>query len=87
MWGTWKTNINKVATNAIGMKTKVKNYQHFWDKEFDGLVKSRKAASLLKRTHDKTRQHDSERDKLLSESFRKRKQVVQHVIENKNKCR
>jgi hypothetical protein len=49
-------------------------------------MKSRKAASLLKRAHDKTRQHDSERDKLLSESFKKRKQVVQHVIQNQNKC-
>ena len=35
MWGTWKTNINNTATNAMRMKTKVKNYKHFWDKEFD----------------------------------------------------
>jgi hypothetical protein len=43
MWETWKTNINKAATNAIGMKKKVKNYKKFWDKVLDG----------------KTRQHDS----------------------------
>ena len=64
MWETWKTNINKAATNAIGMKKKVKNYKHFWDKVLDG----------------KTRQHDS---KLLSESYKKRKQAVQHAIQNK----
>jgi hypothetical protein len=33
IWETWKTNINKAATNAIGMKKKVKNHKHFWDKE------------------------------------------------------
>ena len=38
MWETWKTNINKAATNAIGMKKKDNNYKHFWDKELDGLI-------------------------------------------------
>jgi len=65
------------------MKKKVKNYKHFWDKELDGLIKSRKAANRLKRTHDKTRQHDSELGKLLSESYKKLKQAVQHTIQNK----
>jgi hypothetical protein len=37
IWETWKTNINKAATNAIGMKKKVKNHKHFWDKILDGL--------------------------------------------------
>jgi hypothetical protein len=83
MWETWKTNINKAATNTIGMKKKVRNYKHFWNKELDGLIKSRKAANRLKRTHDKTRQHHSELDKLLSESYKKRKQAVQHAIQNK----
>jgi hypothetical protein len=32
IWETWKTNINKAATNAIGMENKVKNH-----KELDGL--------------------------------------------------
>jgi hypothetical protein len=38
MWETWKTNINKAATNAIGMKKKDNNYKHFGDKELDGLI-------------------------------------------------
>jgi hypothetical protein len=76
-----------LSTNAIGMKTKVKNYKHFWDKELDGLIRSRKAANRLKRAYDKTRQHDSELGKLLNESYKKRKQAVQHAIQNKNKRR
>ena len=35
---TWKTNINKADTNALGMENKVKNHKNFWDKELDGLV-------------------------------------------------
>ena len=50
MWETWKANINKAATNTIGMKKKVRNYKHFWDKELDGLIKSRKAANRMKRS-------------------------------------
>ena len=33
--------------------------------------------------HDETRQRDSELGKLLSESYKKRKQEVQHAIQNK----
>ena len=33
--------------------------------------------------HDETRQHDSELGKLLGESYKIRKQVVQHSIQNK----
>ena len=50
MWETWKANINKAATNTIGMKKKVRNYRHFWDKELVGLIKSRKAANRMKRS-------------------------------------
>ena len=39
MQETWKTNINKAATNVMGMKMKVKNCKQFWDKEFDGREK------------------------------------------------
>ena len=42
IWETWKTNINKAATNAIGMKKKVKNHKHFWDKELDGLGREKR---------------------------------------------
>jgi hypothetical protein len=42
IWETWKTNINKVATNALGMKKKVKNHKHFWDKELDGLSREKR---------------------------------------------
>ena len=42
IWETWKTNINKAATNAIGMKKKVKNHKHFWDKELDGLSREKR---------------------------------------------
>ena len=73
MYGKHGRHINKAATNAIGMKKKVKNHKHFWDKELDGLIKSRKAANRLKRTHDKTRQHDSELGKLLNELCSKAK--------------
>ena len=73
IWETWKTNINNAATNAIGIENKVKNHKHIWDKELDGLTKSRKAANRLKRTHDATIQHDSELGKLLSESCNKAK--------------
>ena len=42
IWETWKTNINKAATNALGMKKKVKNHKHFWDKELDGLSREKR---------------------------------------------
>jgi hypothetical protein len=42
IWETWKTNINKAATNALGMKKKVKNHKHFWDKELDGLGREKR---------------------------------------------
>jgi hypothetical protein len=32
------------------MKKKVRNYKQFWDKELDGLTKSRKAANRMKRS-------------------------------------
>ena len=65
------------------MKKKVENYKQFCDKEVDGLVKPRKAANRLKRTHDSTRQHNRELGKLLSELYKKRKHAVQHAIQNK----
>jgi hypothetical protein len=41
-WETWKTNINKAATKAIGMKKKVKNHKHFCDKILDGLSREKR---------------------------------------------
>jgi hypothetical protein len=42
IWETWKTNIIKAATNAIGMEKKVKHHKHFWDKELDGLSREKR---------------------------------------------
>ena len=46
MWEPQKTKINKTATNAIGMKKKIKNSKkNIWDNDLDGLIKPRKTAS------------------------------------------
>jgi hypothetical protein len=37
-----------------------RNYKKFWDKELEGLIKSRQASNRLKRSHDKLRQSFSD---------------------------
>jgi hypothetical protein len=47
IWETWKNNIDITANHIIGKHRKVENYEKFWDKELEGLIKSRQASPLL----------------------------------------
>jgi hypothetical protein len=83
IWETWKNNIDNTANHIIGKHRKVKNYKKFWDKELEGLIKSRQASNRLKRSHDKLRQSDSHVGKLLTDSYMKRKKAVQEAVQRK----
>jgi hypothetical protein len=83
IWETRKNNIDNTANHIIGKHKKAKNYKMFWDKELEGLIKSRQASNRLKRSHDKLRQSDSHIGKLLTDSYMKRKKAVQEAVKRK----
>ena len=83
VWTHWTNNVNNAANAAIGKRKNVKKYRDFWDKELDELIKLRRVANRLKRTHNKFRPHDSEVGQLLSESYIQRKRAVQNAIKRK----
>ncbi|VDH99015.1 Hypothetical predicted protein [Mytilus galloprovincialis] len=70
---------------AIGKAKPVKNYKDFWDKELDYLLKQRRNANRLNRTHNKYHAHDDEIGKRLKEIYFNRKSQVQEAIKRKER--
>ena len=83
IWNDWKCKVSKAAENTIGKSKKPDNFRSFWDKDIDFLIKLRRKANRLRRIHDKTRPSDSETGHILSESYKRRKTLVQDAIKKK----
>jgi hypothetical protein len=62
------------AESIIGKSKRPTNFRSFWDKELE---------AQLKRIHDKSRPHDSETGLYLTETYKKRKLLVQNAIKMK----
>jgi hypothetical protein len=74
--------LNKRILSALIFRLKI--IKKFWDKELEGLMKSRQASNRLKRSHDKLRQSDSHVGKLLTDSYMKRKKAHTGKGDNSN---
>ena len=83
IWNDWLTEVTMAAESTIGKSKRPTNFRSFWDKELDALIKSRRIANQLKRIHDKSRPHDSETGLYLTETYKKRKLLVQNAIKMK----
>ena len=83
IWETWKYIVNTAAESVARKVPKVKNYNNFWDKGLDKILKRRREANRLQRLHNKTRPYDSELGKQLSALYQKRKKQLHDAIVNK----